>query len=174
MSDGKPLYVFTNVTSGFRGCVEYIKFNGHLLSYNGYNEIVDANSSPPVFQTFCVSPNHCVLTPCLKDSCLSEPCWNDSDCGSSSKDDYWCICLYNVSSCGSCSSDVVHSEACSQTQESKVPVWIVAVILPIVLILLILVLCIILRRQDKLCDGEKRSQIYLMPPSKPRITWDLV
>ncbi len=118
----KPLYFVSYVAfigfPGFRGCVEYIKFNGHLLSYNGYNEIVDANSSPPDFQTFCISPNHCVLTPCLKDSCLSEPCWNDSDCGSSSKDDYLCICLYNVSSCGSCSSDVVHSEACSQTQES--------------------------------------------------------
>ncbi|XP_016363179.1 protocadherin Fat 4-like [Sinocyclocheilus anshuiensis] len=158
---------------GFRGCVEYIKFNGHLLSYNGYNEIVDANSSPPVFQTYCVSPNHCVLTPCLNDSCLSEPCWNDSDCGSSSKDDYWCICLHNVSSCGSCSSDVIHSEACSQTQKSEVPVWIVAVIFPIVLILLILVLCIILRRQDKLCVGEKRSQIYLMPPSKQHGTDNL-
>ncbi|KAL0174665.1 hypothetical protein M9458_030633, partial [Cirrhinus mrigala] len=150
---------------GFRGCVEYFKFNGHLLSFNEYNEIVDANSSPSVFQTFCISPNHCVLTPCLKDSCLSEPCWNDSDCGSSSKDDYWCICLHNVSSCGSCSSDIVHSEACSQSQKS-VPLWIVAVILPIVLILLILVLCIVLRRQGKLCEGEKRSQIYLMPPSK--------
>jgi len=165
----KPLYFVSYVAfigfPGFRGCVEYIKFNGHLLSYNGYNEIVDANSSPPDFQTFCISPNHCILTPCLKDSCLSEPCWNDSDCGSSSKDDYLCICLYNVSSCGSCSSDVVHSEACSQTQES-VPVWIVAVILPIVLIILILVLFIILRRQCKLCEGEKRSQIYLMPPSK--------
>ncbi|XP_016430333.1 protocadherin Fat 4-like [Sinocyclocheilus rhinocerous] len=157
---------------GFRGCVEYIKFNGRLLSFNGYNEIVDASSSPPVFQTFCVSPNHCVLTPCLKDSCLSEPCWNDSDCGSSSKDDYWCISLHNVSSCGPCLSDNVHSEACSQTQKS-VPLWIVAVILPIALILLILVLCIVLRRQGKICEGEKRSQIYLMPPSKQHGTDNL-
>ncbi|KAL1260964.1 hypothetical protein QQF64_008791 [Cirrhinus molitorella] len=157
---------------GFRGCVEYFKFNGHLLSFNSYNEIVDASSRPPVFQTFCVSPNHCVLTPCLKDSCLSEPCWNDSDCGSSSKDNYWCICLHSVSSCGSCSSDIVHSEACSQTQKS-VPLWIVAVTLPIVLILLILVVCIILRRQGKLCEGEKRSQIYLMPPSKQHGTDNL-
>ncbi|XP_077064211.1 protocadherin Fat 4 [Siphateles boraxobius] len=159
---------------GFRGCVEYIKFNGHHLSFSGYNEIVQATSSPSVFQTFCVSPNRCVLTPCLKDSCLSEPCWNNSDCGSSSKEDYWCICLYNVSGspCGSCSSDVVHSEACSQTQNS-VPLWIVAIVLPIILILLILFLCIFLRRQGKLCEGEKRSHVYLMPPSKQHGTDNL-
>ncbi|XP_067220490.1 protocadherin Fat 4 [Chanodichthys erythropterus] len=159
---------------GFRGCVEYIKFNGHLLSFSGYNEIVQASSSPSVFQTFCVSPNRCVLTPCLEDSCLSEPCWNDSDCGSSSKDDYWCICLHNVSgsSCGSCSSDVVHSEACSQTQNT-VPLWIVAIVLPVILILLILVLCIVLRRQGKLCEGEKKSHVYLMPPSKQHGTDNL-
>lgn len=154
--------------------MEYIKFNGHLLSFSGYNEIVQANSSPSVFQTFCVSPNRCVLTPCLEDSCLSEPCWNDSDCGSSSKEDYWCICLYNVSGspCGSCSSDVVHSEACSQTQNS-VPLWIVAIVLPIILILLILVLCFFLRRQGKHCEGEKRSHVYLMPPSKQHGTDNL-
>ncbi|XP_067306556.1 protocadherin Fat 4 [Pseudorasbora parva] len=159
---------------GFRGCVEYIKFNGHLLPFNGFNEIVQASSSPSVFQTFCVSPNRCVLTPCLKDSCLSEPCWNNSDCGSSSKDDYWCICLNNMSesSCGSCSSDVVHSEACSQTQ-NNVPIWIVAIVLPIILILLILVLCIVLRRQGKLCEGEKRSLVYLMPPRKQHGTDNL-
>ncbi|XP_048017503.1 uncharacterized protein LOC125249282 isoform X3 [Megalobrama amblycephala] len=82
--------------------------------------------------------------------------------------------LHNVSgsSCGSCSSDVVHSEACSQTQNT-VPLWIVAIVLPVILILLILVLCIVLRRQGKLCEGEKKSHVYLMPPSKQHGTDNL-
>ncbi|TRY54109.1 hypothetical protein DNTS_031159, partial [Danionella cerebrum] len=146
-------------TLGFRGCVEYVKLNGHLLPFNDYNEIVETSSNPSVFQTFCLSPMHCVSTPCLNESCFSEPCWNNSDCGSSSKDDHWCICLQNTS------SNLIHSEDCSQTQISA-PLWIVAVILPSVFVLLILVLCFILRRQRKLCD-DKRGQIYVTPPCKP-------
>lgn len=146
--------------------MKYIKYNGHLLSFNGHNDIVE--SSPSAFQTFCVSPNLCVLTPCLQDSCLSEPCWNNSDCGSSSRDDYWCICLPNTSesSCGSCSSDLIHSDSCSPTKKTA-PLWIVAVVIPITLILLILVLCVVLRRHQSRREGEKKSHIYLMPPSKP-------
>ncbi|XP_051534770.1 protocadherin Fat 4 [Myxocyprinus asiaticus] len=169
-----PLSESRDKNSGFRGCVEYIKFNGHILSFNGYNDIVEARPSPSVFQNLCISPNHCVLTPCLKDSCLSKPCWNDSNCGSSSKEDYWCVCLHNVSEslCGSCSSDSVPSEACSQPLESA-PLWIVAVVIPIALILLILGLCIVLRRHGKFCDGKTRSPTYLMPPTKQHGTDNL-
>ncbi|XP_056329349.1 protocadherin Fat 4-like [Danio aesculapii] len=151
---------------GFRGCVEYIKYNGHLLSFNGHNDIVESSSSLSAFQTFCVSPIYCVLTPCLEDSCLSEPCWNNSDCGSSSRDDYWCICLPSESSCGSCSSDLIHSDPCSPTKKTA-PLWIVAVVIPIALILLILVLCFVLRRHQNHSEVEKKSHIYLMPPNKP-------
>ncbi|XP_073779905.1 protocadherin Fat 4 isoform X2 [Danio rerio] len=153
---------------GFRGCVEYIKYNGHLLSFNGHNDIVESRSSLSAFQTFCVSPSHCVLTPCLEDSCLSEPCWNNTDCGSSSRDDYWCICLPNTpeSSCGSCSSELIHSDPCSPSKKTA-PLWIVAVVVPIALILLILVLCFVLRRHQNHGEGEKKSHNYLMPPSRP-------
>ncbi|XP_051962624.1 protocadherin Fat 4 isoform X2 [Xyrauchen texanus] len=160
--------------SGFKGCVEYIKFNDHILSFNGYNDIVEARSSPSVFQNFCISPNHCVITPCLHDSCLSKPCWNDSNCGSPSREDYWCICLHNVSGslCGSCSADTSPSVTCSQPHES-IPLWIIAVVISIGLILLILVLCIVLRRHGKLCDCKTRSHTYLTPPTKQHGTDNL-
>nr|XP_055052836.1 protocadherin Fat 4 isoform X1 [Misgurnus anguillicaudatus] len=143
----------------FKGCVEYIKFNDHLLPFNGYNEIVEARSIPVDLQNVCISPNHCVLTPCLKDSCPSALCRIDKDCSFPSNKDYWCICLHNVS-----------GSACSQSQASA-PLWIVAVVIPIAFILLVLVLFIVFKRQGK--HGLKASNVYLIPPPKQHGTDNL-
>ncbi|KAA0702143.1 Protocadherin Fat 4 FAT tumor suppressor -like protein 4 [Triplophysa tibetana] len=158
----------------FRGCVDYIKFNGHVLPFNSYSEIAEAKSSPFDLQNVCISPENCVLISCFQHSCPSAPCLSKKDCGSPSKDDFWCICLRNMSgsSCAPCSSDTMASTACSQSQKSA-PLWIVAVVLPIALVLLVLMLCIVIKRQGKLCNDQKASHAFLMPPAKQHGTDNL-
>lgn len=154
--------------------MDYIKFNGHILPFNSYSEIAEAKSSPFDLQNVCISPDNCVLISCLQHSCPSVPCLSNKDCGSPSKDDFWCICLRNMSgsSCAPCSSYTMASQSCSQFQKSA-PLWIVAVVLPIALVLLVLVLCIVIKRQGKLCNDQKASHAFLMPPANPHGTDNL-
>lgn len=144
--------------------MEYVKFNDHLLPFSGHSEMVEAKPSPSLFQSDCVSADKCVLTPCFKESCLST-CPSGSDCLPPHSEDDWCLCLHNVS-CGECSSATEHREACLQAQKGT-PLWIIAVLLPIIILILLLILfCFVLKRQGRLSAAKKRTQVCRALPTK--------
>ncbi|XP_026790947.3 protocadherin Fat 4 isoform X2 [Pangasianodon hypophthalmus] len=151
----------------FVGCVDYLKLNGYILPFTGHSEIVDAKPSPSLFQNDCVSADHCILSPCFKESCLTQSCISSSDCISSSSENGWCVCLQNVSSspCGPCSSPTEYKDNCLQTQK-RPPLWIIAIAFPIALILLILSLCFVLKRRGTLWHIKHRSQPCTEAPTK--------
>ncbi|KAG7321649.1 hypothetical protein KOW79_014507 [Hemibagrus wyckioides] len=151
----------------FVGCVDYIKLNGYILPFNGHNEIVEAKPSPSLFKKDCVSADHCILSPCFKESCLTQSCISSSDCISSSSENGWCFCLQNVSSspCSPCSSHTEYKEDCFQTEKDP-PLWIIAIVFPITLILLILSLCFVLKRQGMVWHIKPRTQPCITEPTK--------
>ncbi|KAG9264646.1 protocadherin Fat 4-like [Astyanax mexicanus] len=155
--------------SGFVGCVEYVKINGHTLPFSGQSEMVEAKPSALLYENECKSADDCVLRPCFKETCLNPPCEGGSDCVLSSSDDSWCVCLHNVSSswCGTCLNAAEHRDACLQAHKSA-PLWIIAIVLPIILIVLVMILCCVLKRQGKLClEKPRRSQACQALPVKP-------
>ncbi|XP_076832194.1 protocadherin Fat 4 isoform X2 [Brachyhypopomus gauderio] len=137
-------------SSGFVGCVEYIRLNGHVLPFSGHSEMVEAKPSASLFKDGCRTAEHCVLTPCFKDTCLAPSCMGGNDCILSPSEDSWCLCVNNISdsSCGACASVAEHRDACLQTSRSA-PLWIIALALPVILIVFILILCFVLRRHWK-------------------------
>lgn len=158
---------FILLSSDFVGCVDYLKLNGYILPFSGHNEMVEVKPSPSLFQSDCVSADHCMLSPCFKESCLTQSCISSSDCISSSSENGWCNCLQNVSSllCGPCSSPTEYKEECLQTQKHP-PLWIIAIIFPITLILLILSLCFFLKRRGTLWHIKPRNQPSVVAPTK--------
>ncbi|XP_072547580.1 protocadherin Fat 4 [Salminus brasiliensis] len=156
-----------DLQSGFVGCVEYVKLNGHTLPFSGHSEMVEAKPSPLLFQNDCASAEDCVLRPCFKELCPTPSCQSGSDCISSPSEYSWCVCLHNVSAslCGTCSTATEHREDCLQAHKSA-PLWIIAVVLPIALLLLIVILCFVLKRQGKLCHIKHRSQAGQALPTK--------
>lgn len=147
--------------------MDYLKLNGYTLPFSGHNEIVVVKPSPTLFQNDCASADHCILSPCFKESCLTQSCLSSSDCFSSSSENGWCVCLQNVSSspCGPCSSTTKYTEHCLQTQKHP-PLWIIAIVFPITLILLILGLCFVLKRQGILWHIKPRTQPCIAAPTK--------
>ncbi|XP_057207887.1 protocadherin Fat 4 isoform X2 [Triplophysa rosa] len=187
--DGKPRCAFTNITSGQQlevsvdGDVSDGQWHVLQLRRRGTYVTLLMDDRPEVNNTNITVTHSALLveTIFLGTASLTEtrdqnlvPCLSNKDCGSPSKDDFWCICLRNMSgsSCATCSSDTMASQACSQSQKST-PLWIVAVVLPIALVLLVLVLCIVIKSQGKLCNGQKASHAYLMPPAKQHGTDNL-
>uniref|UniRef100_A0A3B1K3V8 Si:dkey-1m11.6 n=1 Tax=Astyanax mexicanus TaxID=7994 RepID=A0A3B1K3V8_ASTMX len=150
-------------------CVEYVKINGHTLPFSGQSEMVEAKPSALLYENECKSADDCVLRPCFKETCLNPPCEGGSDCVLSSSDDSLCVCLHNVSSswCGTCLNAAEHRDACLQAHKSA-PLWIIAIVLPIILIVLVMILCCVLKRQGKLClEKPRRSQACQALPVKP-------
>ncbi|XP_035390224.1 uncharacterized protein LOC118242555 [Electrophorus electricus] len=124
--------------------------------------MVDAKPSASLFKNECQTADHCVLTPCVKETCLAPSCIGGGDCILTPSEDSWCICVNNVSaaSCGECSPATEHRDACVQTSKSS-PLWIVALVLPVTFIVLILILCFVLKRQ-----GKHGSHACRTPPTK--------
>lgn len=147
--------------------MDYLKLNGYILPFSGHNEIVEAKPSPSLFQNDCASADHCILSACFKESCLTQFCISSSDCISSSSENGWCVCLQNVSSssCGPCSSPTAYTEDCLQTQKQP-PLWITAIVFPITLILLIIILCFALKKRGTLWYIKHRSQPCIAPTTK--------
>lgn len=147
--------------------MDYLKLNGYTLPFSGHNEIVEVKPSPSLFHNDCGSTDHCILSNCFKEPCVTLLCTSSSDCNSSSSENGWCICLQNVSSslCGQCSSPTGYIENCLPTQKGSL-LWIIAVVFTTTVILLILSLWIVLKRRGTFWHIKHRSQPSIAVPKK--------
>ncbi|XP_028817903.1 protocadherin Fat 4 isoform X2 [Denticeps clupeoides] len=151
-----------NRHSSFVGCVEYIKYNGQLLPFNGYSEMVEVRPSFAHAQQMCLSQEHCVLSLCSKDatesdSCTRSPCPKGRDCGGHN-----CICLDNVTGevCDSCGPWTEDLYTCLEPHGGA-QLWIIGIVAPATIILITLCLFVALRKQRK--SIKIKSQFDCLP-----------
>lgn len=129
---------------GFSGCVQYFNVNGHTLPVSGHSLMVEARPSLSFTQSSCSSPDVCHSLPCSEENaggrtCLSH-CSNRWTCGPAVQNAS-CICMQNNSDhfCDRCIF-TTHEE-CHGVHHSR-PLWLIAVVLPLISILVIVGMCI--------------------------------
>ncbi|XP_072248265.1 protocadherin Fat 4 isoform X2 [Leuresthes tenuis] len=130
--------------SGFRGCVQYFNVTGYILPASGQSMMVEVWPSSTLIQSNCSATGVCLPIPCFeekaaKKSCSSH-CQNHLPCGSTLQNRS-CVCLQNVSDrfCDICVSTTV--DWCPEGQQGSRPLWLIAVILPLVSVLVIMIMC---------------------------------
>lgn len=150
--------VFILFMTGFTGCVQYFNVTGYTLPISGHSVMVDVWPSSTLVQSSCSSPGVCFPSPCAeKYSCLSSHCQNRWRCGPAVQNSS-CICLHNVSdhTCDICISAKGSRDQCSESQ-SSMPLWLIAVILPLIsmpVIIGMFVALISMRRQNAKCQSD--------------------
>ncbi|XP_047191829.1 protocadherin Fat 4-like isoform X2 [Scophthalmus maximus] len=152
--------------SGFTGCVQYLNVSGYTLPASGRSVMVEVWPSWSLVQSSCISPGVCLPSPCSEGDtarrvCLSGQCQTRWRCGPAVQDRS-CICLHNVSdqACDICISPGESHNQCSGTQ-GRVPLWLTAVILPIISILVIIGMLVVLcrlRRRNAMCQSDSLPQ----------------
>lgn len=158
--------VFILFITGFTGCVQYFNVTGYTLPVSGHSAMVDVWPSLTLFQSSCNSL-FCLPSPCSEEDttrrgCLSAHCQNQWSCGPAVQNRS-CICLHNVSDhgCDICISPTTGSrDRCSEAQGS-VPLWLIAVILPLLTVLVIIGMFVALyrvRRQNAKCPNHSTPQ----------------
>lgn len=154
--------VFIPFMTGFTGCVQYFNVTGYTLPISGHSVMVDVWPSSTLVHSSCSSPGVCFPSPCSEEySCLSAHCQNRWRCGPAVRNSS-CICLRNVSdhACDICISATESHDRCSEAQGS-VPLWLIAVILPLISILVIMGMFVALyrvRRQNAKCQSDGSPQ----------------
>ncbi|XP_030007933.1 protocadherin Fat 4 [Sphaeramia orbicularis] len=144
--------------SGFAGCVQYFNMSGHTLPVSGHSEVVEVWPSSTLVQSSCVSPDVCFPSPCSEED-LGTRTWRRCGPGGQSGS---CVCLHNVSDqmCDFCSTQ--NLGRCFETQAGDaVPLWIIAVVLPVFSVLAFIALFVALyraRRQNAKCQRNSLSQ----------------
>ncbi|XP_059186388.1 protocadherin Fat 4-like [Centropristis striata] len=152
---------------GFTGCVQYLNVSGYTLPVSGHSVMVNVWPSSTLVQSNCSSQSVCLPSPCSEEDtargrCLSAHCQNRwSVCGLAVQNKS-CICLHNVSNhnCDICISTTESRNGCTEAQGS-VPLWLIAVILPLITILVFLGMCVALyavRRQSAKCQSQSSPQ----------------
>ncbi|CAJ1065064.1 protocadherin Fat 4 isoform X1 [Xyrichtys novacula] len=131
--------------SGFIGCVRYFNVSGHPLPASGHSVMVDVWPSLSLLQPNCSSQGVCLPSPCpeentAKKDCLSADCQERWRCRPAVQNRS-CICFHNVSNhtCDICASTSESRDGCSEAQHSG-PLWIIAVVLPLISILALTVM----------------------------------
>ncbi|XP_062242346.1 uncharacterized protein LOC133952084 isoform X1 [Platichthys flesus] len=111
--------------------------------------MVDIWPSWTLMQSSCMSPGVCLPSPCSEEDtarkgCLYGQCENRWRCGPAGENSS-CICFHNVSdhACDICAPD--SQDLCSGAGGSR-PLWLIAMILPIISILVVLGMIAALRR----------------------------
>ncbi|XP_045930208.1 uncharacterized protein LOC123986147 [Micropterus dolomieu] len=149
---------------GFTGCLQYFNVTGYTLPVSGHSVMVDVWPSLTLVQSSCSSPGVCFSSPCSEEDtarrgCQSAHCQNQWRCGPAVQNRS-CICLYNVSghTCDTCISTTESHDRCSEAQGS-VPMWLIAVILPLISILVIIGMFVALYkvRRSK-CQSDSSPQ----------------
>lgn len=136
--------------------MQYLNVSGYTLPVSGLSVMVDIWPSSTLVQSGCSSPGVCLPSPCSEEDtarrrCLSGPAVHNRSC----------ICLHNVSehACDICISTTESRNQCSEAPGSA-PLWLIAVILPLISILVIGV-CVALyrvRRQNAKCQRDSSPQ----------------
>ncbi|KAL7400452.1 hypothetical protein ABVT39_012542 [Epinephelus coioides] len=153
--------------SGFIGCVQYFNMSNYTLPLSGHSTMVDVYPSTTLVQSNCSSHGVCLPSPCSEENttrrrCVSAHCQNRwSACGPAMQNRS-CICLYNISdhTCDVCISTTESNDRCSEEQDSA-PLWLIAVILPLIIILVIIIMFVALyraRQQTVKCQSDTSPQ----------------
>uniref|UniRef100_A0A3Q0R1P0 Si:dkey-1m11.6 n=1 Tax=Amphilophus citrinellus TaxID=61819 RepID=A0A3Q0R1P0_AMPCI len=145
----------------FSGCVQYFNVTGYSLPVSGHSVMVDVRPSSTLSQSSCSSPDVCLPSPCSEEdvaerTCLSN-CQNQWKCGLDVQNKF-CICLHNVSDhfCDRCIVTKDGHDQCSEMQ-GNMPLWLIALVLPLIFILVIAASCVVLyrvRHSDARCQSE--------------------
>ncbi|KAI3354101.1 hypothetical protein L3Q82_018653, partial [Scortum barcoo] len=182
IKDRKPMYISKETLSGH--LLEFTvdspvadgvwhvlslvqQWTGHFPESGcGHSVMVDVWPSPTLFQSSCNSPALCLPSACYGEDttrrgCLSVHCQNRWRCGPAVQNRS-CICLHNVSdhACDICFSTTESRDRCSEAQGS-VPLWLIAVILPLLSILVIMGMFFALhrvRQQNAKCPNHSSPQ----------------
>uniref|UniRef100_A0AAQ4RW20 Uncharacterized protein n=1 Tax=Gasterosteus aculeatus aculeatus TaxID=481459 RepID=A0AAQ4RW20_GASAC len=157
--------------SGFTGCVQYFNVSGYTLPVSGRSVMVDVSPSSTLVQSSCSSPAVCLPSPCSGDDtatrrCLSPDCQNHWTACRPAEQSRSCICFHNVSyqACDVCGPATESRNRCSE-KPGGLPLWLIALILPLVLVLAITGSCVALyRRRCK--DAERQSDSATEKPQK--------
>ncbi|KAG7471237.1 hypothetical protein MATL_G00122340 [Megalops atlanticus] len=160
-----------NQQPGFTGCVEYFRYNGQILPFGGFSEMVEALPSPALqVQTGCTSSDACVAPPCSEDdlaflSCLSGPCLSGGACDALPWGNGSCACVRNVTEdlCKLCPSETGTREACPKPRAGA-PLWIIGVVIPATFVTICLALLVFLRVQSARTRRAKRRAACRLPP----------
>lgn len=154
--------------TGFTGCVQYFNVSGYDLPVSGHSVMVDVWPSSTLLQSSCSSLGVCLPSPCSEEDttrgrCLSAHCQTRlSVCGPAVQNQS-CICLHNVSdhACDVCTSATESDDRCSEAEaQGSAPLWLIAVILPLISILVIIVMCVALyrvRRQKRQSESSPQK-----------------
>lgn len=132
--------------------MQYFNISGYTPPVSGNSMTVDVWPSSTLVQSSCSSPRVCFPLACsMECRCSSAGCQNRWRGGPAVQNSS-CICLHNISihACDVCLSAVNSRDRCSEAQGS-VPLWLVAVILPLLTFLLIIGMFVALcrvRRQN--------------------------
>lgn len=131
--------------TGFTGCVQYFNVTGYTLPVTGHSEMVDVWPSSTLVQSSCSSVDDCFPSPCSEEARRGPNRWR---CGPTVQNRS-CICLHNVSdhACDICISAKESHDQCSEEQEQgSLPLWLIAVVLPVISILVFIGMCVVLYR----------------------------
>lgn len=152
--------------TGFTGCVQYFNMTSNTLLVSEHSGMVDVWPSSSLIQSNCSSPGVCLPTPCSEEGtvwegCLSTHCQNQWRCGPAEQNRS-CMCLHNVSNhiCDSCISTAESPDWCYELQDN-LPVWLIAVFLPLISILVITGMFAALyraRQQNTKCKKDSLPQ----------------
>lgn len=128
--------------------------------------MVDVWPSSTLVQSSCSSAGVCLSSPCSEEDtarrgCLSAHCQNRWRCGPAVQSRS-CICLNNVSNhaCDVCISETESRDRCSEAKGS-LPLWLIAVILPLISILVIIGMLVALcrvRQRNARCRSNSAPQ----------------
>nr|XP_023681982.1 protocadherin Fat 4-like isoform X2 [Paramormyrops kingsleyae] len=158
-----------NELAGFSGCVEYFKFNGHVLPFDGFSEVVHFRASPMLSHTGCLFQDACSSPNCWEEnssiaSCSSKACQNGGTCNNTDLSNTSCTCLPNFEGkhCELCSSSKHNPPLCSEANHGA-PLWIIGAILPTSLVLISLALLVLLRQL-----GSKSHTQSMIPDKTSR------
>ncbi|KAJ8404732.1 hypothetical protein AAFF_G00335950 [Aldrovandia affinis] len=158
-----------NQQPGFSGCVEYFRFEGRVLPFSGFSEMAEVHPSPALVQGGCSSVGPCLPPPCSEEdvallSCFPWPCPNADTCGAPHWANGSCGCLRNVTDglCKLCPPRGVSSDICPGPH-TAVPLWIVAIVLPLTFVVICLVLLVILLRRAATSRRKKRFGARRLP-----------
>ncbi|XP_047449254.1 protocadherin Fat 4 [Mugil cephalus] len=141
--------------SGFTGCVQYFNVTGYTLPVSGHSLMADVWPSSTLTQSSCSSAGVCLSSPCYEEHTAKRTC-------GSAEQNRSCICLHNVSdhSCDICISATDTQDMCS-AMKGSVPLWLIAVVLPLVSLLVIIGMVYIFykaRQKDVKCQSESLTQ----------------
>lgn len=152
--------------TGFTGCVQYFNVTSYTLLVSEHSVMVDVWPSSTLVQSTCSSPGVCLPSPCSEKGtvwkgCLSTHCQNQWRCGPAVQNRS-CICLHNVTNhiCDICTSTAESPEWCYEVQDSM-PMWLIAVILPLISFLVIVGMFVVFYRVKQLnakCKSENLPQ----------------